>query len=279
MTSSHNPDIWTNSRLDCPRCLSKLKRASCLVIPTDKHPLPQHSNQPYKQGPHLFKYQKPSQLIWRLKSLWNLDRWSAIRPLAQTRTCPVSSMASFSNTSFKMNSWRTRIVRQYLITVSPTMAPLWIKKNTLFRRKTKHRFNRQLSPSRPVTMVRLRKPPLWTSQSVLTPIGSTMPRTCVPHAIERTVEASSHGTANIRRGSTTPWVCAKHATCPTTTREETRPKRSWKSKSPYLWSPFLLNRSQTLIKRLTMSSKRKSDNSSFLKSSRICFNLSQFRKS
>ena len=170
---------------------------------------------------------------WRPKSLWSLGLWLLIRHLARTRVSRVSLTANFFNTSFRMSSSmgrHKRIMDHHWTLQQLKMSDKSWKKNTLIwisRHKSQVSKSRMRQTKKSLMTRRL---PSWTSQSVLTLTESTMPRTCVLHATERTEEDNSLGPANILRDWTTPWACVRLATWLTTTREETRPRRRKRNK-------------------------------------------------
>ena len=102
----------------------------------------------------------------------------------------------------------------------------------------------QITSRNPVKMRRNKEPQLWWLLSALIPIESTMPRTCAHLATENSEEIKMLGNVSITIVFCTLWVCAKLATCRTTTKEEPR-SRERPSKS----KPKLINKRPKVIKK------------------------------
>jgi hypothetical protein len=88
------------------------------------------------------------------------------------------------------------------------------------------------------------------SLSALILIENIMPKTCAHPATESSEEIKMHGNVSITTVSSTLWVCAKLATCRTTTREEPRSRERLSKLKPKLINSklnkiILVNNKQT----------------------------------
>lgn len=188
---SLRPDTWTNSNLS--------QRSN--VRAEDK---------PLKEQPKTQQAVKNSELLFSRNYLrWSLTKETAILPLKA-----VNSTLSSSNISFKRS-----------LSINKTKSYQQSQKSSQLlrpRRPQSRRGHQRNTPIAVLVVKKLQSQTSWLSPSALMCIGSIMQRTCALPATGSSVATKMRSTVSTLIDSSTQWVCARPATCQTTTREGPR---------------------------------------------------------